>query len=131
MQITKARFRYTIWFIISEKVSRDTRFFNVVVWGWTHAPKFSTNQAYKKHVYQNFEFFQTLKITFKTFLKENYAVALDSYYLFTIKMLKIKLNVILIVLMEFAYIRNSWTLLQSWCITCNLSRWWIWESVSL
>ena len=43
---------------------------------------------------------------FKILLKENYSVALDSCYLFNKKMLNMKLNMILIVLMEFAYIRH-------------------------
>ena len=42
----------------------------------------------------------------KTFLKENYAIVLDSCYLLTNHMLNIELNVMLIVLMEFAYIRH-------------------------
>ena len=37
---------------------------------------------------------------FKKILKDNYAVALDSCYLFTTKMLNMELNMILIVLME-------------------------------
>ena len=40
---------------------------------------------------------------FKTFLKENYAIALESCYLFTKKVLSTEL----IVLMEFAYIKHS------------------------
>ena len=38
--------------------------------------------------------------SFKTFLKENCAVTLDSYYLFTKNILNMELNMILIVLME-------------------------------
>ena len=44
---------------------------------------------------------------FKTFLKENYAIALDSSYLLTENMLNMELSIILIVLMEFAYIKHS------------------------
>ena len=43
---------------------------------------------------------------FKTFWKESYAIALDSCQLFTTKMLNMESN-ILIVLIEFVYIRNS------------------------
>ena len=68
---------------------------------------------------------------FKTFLKENYAITLDSCYLFAKKMLNIKLNMMFMVLMEFAYIRHSWPLQQIRWIPYNLSRWWIWQSVSL
>ena len=39
---------------------------------------------------------------FKTFLKESYAIALDSCYIFTKKLLKMELNIMLIVFMEFA-----------------------------
>ena len=49
---------------------------------------------------------------FKTLLKENYAVALDSCYLFTKIMLKMDFNMILTVLKEFAHIRHSRTLQQ-------------------
>ena len=47
--------------------------------------------------------------SFKTFLKENYAIALDSCYLFTKKMLNMKLNMILIVLMETLDIREIYS----------------------
>ena len=44
---------------------------------------------------------------FKTFLKEGYAVDLDSCFIYTKKNVKIaKLNMILIVLMECAYITD-------------------------
>ena len=41
---------------------------------------------------------------FKTFLKENDAIALDSCHLFTKKMLNKEFNMILIVFIEFALI---------------------------
>ena len=40
--------------------------------------------------------------TSKTFLNQNYAIALQSCYLFTNKMLNMELNMVLTVLMEFA-----------------------------
>ena len=106
----------------------------------------STNIAYKTIVYQNFQFFQPLKMAFmgscgfniyeqvctyrrqefQNILKRNYATVLGSYYL-----LNMELNMILIVLIEFADIRHFLTLQQIWCIPCNLSRWWIWQFVSL
>ena len=46
----------------------------------------------------------TYKRNYKTFLEENCAIDLDSYYLFTGKMLNLKL--ILIVLLEFSYIKT-------------------------
>ena len=57
---------------------------------------------------------------FKAFLKQNYAITLERCYLFTKKMSNMELKMILIVLMEFAYIRNSWTLPQIWWIPCIL-----------
>ena len=42
----------------------------------------------------------------KTFLKENYSVGLDSCYIFTKNMLNMELNIMLMVPMEFACIRN-------------------------
>ena len=44
---------------------------------------------------------------FKTFLKEIYAVVLDSCYMFTKKMLNMEWGMMLIVLMESAYISHS------------------------
>ena len=43
----------------------------------------------------------------KTLLKENYAIDLDSCYLFTKKMLNVELNMILIVLIDSECIRHS------------------------
>ena len=87
----------------------------------------STNMAYKTIVYQNFKFFQPLKMTFmgscgfniyeqvytymrqefQNILKRNYATVLGSYYL-----LNMELNRILIVLIEFADIKYFLTLQQ-------------------
>ena len=75
-----------------------------------HAPKVSTKHTqtffspkitfmwtsgfyWYGHVY-------TCRRSFKIFLKENYAIALDSCYLFTKKKLNMELNMILIVLMQ-------------------------------
>ena len=63
--------------------------------------------------------------------KITYATALDICYLFTKKTLNIELNMILVVLIEFVYIRHSRNLQQIWWIPRSLSRWWIWQSVSL
>ena len=49
----------------------------------------------------------TKGMNFKTFLKENYVITLGSCYLFTKKILNMELNLILIVLMEFANIMHS------------------------
>ena len=59
---------------------------------------------------------------FKTFLKENYPIALDSYYLFTKKLLNMKLNIVLIVPREFTCIKYSWTLQQVLWTFFNLNR---------
>ena len=47
---------------------------------------------------------------FKTFLKENYAIALNSCYLFNKKMLNMKMRMIFLVLKKFTNIRHCWTL---------------------
>ena len=47
---------------------------------------------------------------FWAFLKKNYAVALDSCYMFTNNKLNMELDMMLIVLVEFAYIVNRFTL---------------------
>ena len=44
---------------------------------------------------------------FKTFLKEDYTIGLDSCYIFTEKMLNKESNRMVIVVMESAYIRHS------------------------
>ena len=44
---------------------------------------------------------------FTTVFKENYAIAWDSWGVFTKNMLSMKLNMVLIVLLEFAYIGRS------------------------
>ena len=74
----------------------------------------SLNKACKKSVFQNFQLAQPLHLpsnelvvfvdmttyiltvgrNFKTFLKENYAIALDSCYLSTKKMLNMELNTV-------------------------------------
>ena len=50
-------------------------------------------------------------------------------YMFTKEMLNTELIRMLIVLVEFEYIRHSWILQQFQWILCNLSRWWIWQIV--
>ena len=68
---------------------------------------------------------------FKTFLKENYAVALDSCDWFT----KLRKNVdhgtehdVLIIPMDFTYTRHYCRLYSRF--GRSLRRWWIWQSVS-
>ena len=69
----------------------------------------------------------TYKLTegrnFKIFLKANYTAALDSCYMFTKKKLNMELNIMLIVLIEYAYIRDFFILQQFQCIPCSLRRW--------
>ena len=57
-------------------------------------------------------------IGLKQFWKENYAIALDSCYSFTEKMLEMELNMILIVLMVCLHTLD---IPEIWCIPCNLS----------
>ena len=57
----------------------------------------------------------------ETFLKENYTIALESCYLFVKEMLRMKLNMILIVLMVFLYIRHSLILQQMKTLQLKLS----------
>ena len=93
-------FSYTIWFMISEKISQGARFFTVVHACTKSLKKASKTffQPFKLHLcglvvfnsYVYVVFNDTVILTeggrgFKTFLKENYAIALDSCYLFTKK----------------------------------------------
>ena len=142
LQIAKAHFScpgFGSWFL--KKVSQGAR--NFSLWG-NPAPKVSTK--YTKNcvsalklpscglvVFIGMNMYTLTKgRNFKTFLRENYAVARGSCYLFTKKtLLNMELNIILIVLMVFANIKHSWNLQQILLIPCSLSRWWIWQSVSL
>ena len=134
-------FSYTICFMISEKSIYKVHIFST--WWCTNEPEVSVNKAYKQLCTRISNSFSPLKLLscvlvifinmstyilsegrkFKTFWKEK-AIALDSCYLLIKNLLNMELN-ILIVLMEFACIRHSWTLQQIWWIPCNLRRWWI------
>ena len=90
-------------------MSQGVHFFAVA-----HVCMKSLKEAYKKSVFQNFQLAQPLHLpsyelvvfvdmtmyiltvgrNFKTFLKENYAIALDSCYLSTKKMLNMELNTV-------------------------------------
>ena len=123
MQIVKARFRYTIWFMISGKTMTKCVFIHR---GDGHMHQKSHQKRLTKSLYSRISnSFNSQKLTscglvifkdmnvhlftegrnFNTLLKENYETALNICY-FTKQMLNIELNLILIVLMEFAYIRH-------------------------
>ena len=81
--------------MISEKISQGAHFFTVV-----HAFTKSLSEVYKlilcgPVVFIDMNTYTEVGMSFKTFLRENYAIALDSCYLFTKKMLNMKLNMIL------------------------------------
>ena len=110
---------------LKKKVSQGVHFFAVA-----HVCTKSLNKAYKKSVFQNFQLAQPLHLptyelvvfvdmntyiltigrNFKTFLKENYVIALGSCYLSTKKMLTVELNSV-----------------YRFRIPSNLSIWWIWQ----
>ena len=121
LQIVKARFRHTIWFMISEKTMTKCAFIHR---GDGHMHQKSHQKRLTKNLCSRISnSFNPQKLpsyglvifidmnmylftegrNFNTFLKENYAIALDVCY-FTKQMLNIEVNMILIVLMEFAYI---------------------------
>ena len=104
-----------------EKVSQGAHFFEVHAWylksqQGTHknfAPEFLILLALKLPSCELVIFMDinTYILTessgnFKTFFKENYAIALCSCYMLK-KMLNIELNMMLTMLMKFAYIRHS------------------------
>ena len=125
MDIAKTHFRYTIWFMIFEKKYRNVHFYSCCTRGTK-----SLKKVHKKNCSPEFLIFSAVKLpscellvfidmnTFIliegtnlwTFLKKNYGIALDSYYMFTKKMLNMEFNMMLIVLVEFAYIVNGFTL---------------------
>ena len=59
VHIAKAYFRYTIWFMFSEKSITRCAFLRIGARVYQNLYK-----TYKKTEYQNFQFFQPLKITF-------------------------------------------------------------------
>ena len=63
-----------------------------------------------EHVYT----YRKARISKHFWKKITYATALDICYLFTKKTLNIELNMILVVLIEFVYIRHSRNLQQIW-----------------
>ena len=79
-------------------------------WWCLHTPKVLTNKTQKNCVLEFPEYMNMYILTegrnFETFSKVNYAIALDSCYLSTKKILNTELNMILIVLIRFAYILN-------------------------
>ena len=96
MEIAKARFRYTIWFMFLKKViSQGARFFEDTCGTKSHnkahkncAPEFLIPSALKLTSCELVVFIDMNAYiliegrSFKTILKENYAVALNSCYLF-------------------------------------------------
>ena len=120
----------TIWFMISEKSITRCAFLH-----YGACMHHKSQQSIPKNCAPEFPILSALKLplgglmvfidittymftedrNFKKCLKDNYAI---TCYLFTDK----TLNMILIVLMEFAYIRHSWNLKQIWWIPSNLSR---------
>ena len=138
LQIAKAYFMYTIWFMISGKSIMGCTF----LCNGSYVHQKSQKGIQKKlctRISNSFSLFKlpsfgvvgftdmnTYRLTesnnFKTFLEENYAIVFDSCYLFTKKMLNVKLNMMLIVFIEVAYIRHSWTLKQIRWIPYGLSR---------
>ena len=93
-----------------------------------HACTRSLNEAYRKcglvvFIDEHRYILTEGSRSFKTFLKENYAIDLD--------MLNMELNMILIVLRRHQTVRHSLNLKQILWRPFNLSRWWIWQSFSL
>ena len=148
-------FSYTIWFMISEKPYHKVRvsspwcmyctkslkeahkkFFETLIklplWGLGVFKK-CINLHVKMYLLTEEGACIAPKVSkeegrsFKRLLRENFAIALDSCYFFTKKMLNMELNMT----STYRDIRQSWNLQQIWWITCNLSSWWIWQSVSL
>ena len=78
----------------------------VQAWKRKYAPKFLILSVFKLPLYgfYRYEHFYTDRRWKCQKLKENNAVALDSCYIFTKKMLNTQLNLMLIVLMENPYV---------------------------
>ena len=127
LQIAKAKahFRYTVFFMISEKnITRCTFLHHFYT---SMHQKSQQGIPYKKNCVSEFQFLSNLKLPlcglvvfidmnmylhtegrdFKKSLTKNYAIALDSCYLFTKEIWNLQLSIILIVLMEFWYLRKS------------------------
>ena len=109
LQIAKRHFSYSIWLMISEKSVMVYTFLHHAAWWCAHVPKVSANKAYRKncllefpiawtHIYIQKE--RTSKHFGKKIIQLVWAVV-------TCLILNMELNMILIVLMEFACIRQS------------------------
>ena len=130
----KLHFKYTIWFMISEKSITRCTFLHFVA---RMHQKFQ--QGIQKNYVPKFTILSTLILTLYelvVFIDMNIQKAGISKHswkkimqlLWTVanyllkKMLNMELNLILIVLVEFANIKHSWNLQQIWWIPCNLSK---------
>ena len=106
LQIAKARFGYMIWFMVSEKSITRCTFLHR---GGACIHQSLSKQDIQKNCVLEFpEYMNTHVLTegrnFETFSNVNYAMALDSCYLSTKKILNMESSVILIVPIKFAYI---------------------------
>ena len=88
LQKVKALFRYRIWFLISEKSMKSCAFYSCgehmhhgISSSLSPEPTFIWTGALSRYEY----IYTYRMLDFKTFLKETYAIVLDSYYLFTNK----------------------------------------------
>ena len=138
--IAKAHFKCTILFMISEKKYQEVQVF---LWcilkpracqNGTHrncASKFLVLLAPKLLSSRIVVFIDmdTYILTecrnFEAFLKENYELPRTVVRYSLKKCQTWKFNMILIVLMDFAYIRHYWALQEIQWTPSNLSRWWI------
>ena len=125
LQIAKAHFRCTIWFMISEKKFTRSTLLHL---GGALMHQKSQQTRHTKNlctrtsgIYEHVYTYRRKE--FQNISKENYTVALDSCYLFTKRMLNIWLNMILLVIIRFVYSRYSWALQQILWIPCKLTRW--------
>ena len=124
LQIPKAHFSYLIWLMICGKSIIYAIFIMVM-----HLPSASANKAYKTNCLEEFPIllpvnYYTYMCTYKfehvyTYKKNEFQNILESqkimhlvWAVVTGLILNMKLNMIWIMLMEFACIKHSWTLQQ-------------------
>ena len=121
--IAKVHISYTIWFMISEKSIASSIFLH---YGLRMHKK--SQQGIQKKCLPDFPLISALKLSlcglvvltdknmytltesrnFKTFLKENYTIPLDSWCLYVKKGWNMEWNIMLILLIDFSFIRYSW-----------------------
>ena len=122
--------RFHSWFLKKVCITRQVHVSSPL---WCQACTTNFSKEHNKILYQNFQFFYSLNDFIwascfywheRTYRKQEFQNILERklQLLWTVVtyLLKNCFNMILLVLMEFVWVRRSWVLQQIWWIPCNL-----------